>query len=78
VGYERKEKVIFSMTPIKLYALVTLLAFKHFAQTLIRAGFPSTLARTDCKLGKYLLFDLLWAWLTLLPTIGPFPQTSHL
>ena len=38
---------------------------------------PFTLALTFFRLGSQRRFVRLWAWLTLLPTMGPLPQISH-
>ena len=35
---------------------------------------PPTTARTDCRFGCHFRFVTLWAWLTLRPVIGIFPQ----
>ena len=47
-------------------------------QTRRRFTEPATLARTRCRFGNQQRFVLLFAWLTLLPTAGPFPQIPHL
>ena len=49
----------------------------HSVQTLRCCGLPSTSARTRCRLGSHRRLVTLWAWLTLLPVIGPLPQISH-
>jgi len=56
----------------------TLPAFRQEEQTLMRVCLPLILARTGCKLGKKRRGLTLWAWLTFLPVIGPFPQMSHI
>jgi hypothetical protein len=38
---------------------------------------PGTAIRTILRLGSQRLLVLLWAWETLLPVIGPLPQSSH-
>lgn len=37
----------------------------------------SSVTRTVLKFGRNLLLVLLFAWLTLLPTIGPLPVIAH-
>jgi hypothetical protein len=39
---------------------------------------PSVTVLTFCRFGYQRRLVLLWAWLTLLPVTGPFPQISHL
>jgi hypothetical protein len=38
---------------------------------------PSTVARTERRFGIERVFVLLFAWETLFPTSGPFPQMSQ-
>jgi hypothetical protein len=38
---------------------------------------PSTVARTERRFGSERVLVLLFAWETLLPTSGPFPQMSQ-
>ena len=45
--------------------------------TLRRLVPPPTWARTFCRLGSHLVLVLLWAWLTLFPTMGFLPHMSH-
>jgi hypothetical protein len=40
------------------------------------APFGAT-ARTERRFGRERVFDLLFAWETVLPTSGPFPQISQ-
>jgi hypothetical protein len=40
-------------------------------------GWPSTTARTRCRLGSQRRLVTLCAWEMLLPVIGPLPQISH-
>ena len=47
-------------------------------QTKIRRTVPCRFARTRCKLGFQRRLVLLFAWLTLLPTEGPLPQTLQI
>ena len=50
----------------------------HLVHTLVFLVFPPALAIcTVFRLGNHRLFVLLWAWETLLPVTGPFPQISH-
>jgi hypothetical protein len=50
----------------------------HRVQTLVRFRLPSAEAiRTVFRFGSQRLLVLLWACETLLPVIGPFPQSSH-
>jgi hypothetical protein len=46
--------------------------------TLVLFLLPPTVAmRTIFRFGSQRLLVLLWAWETLLPTIGPLPHNSH-
>lgn len=58
-------------------ALTTKPVLMHAVQTVIFCGRPLRTARTLCRLGLKRRLLTLWAWLTLLPTIGFFPQISH-
>ena len=49
------------------------------AATLTLFVLPSSIViLTDLRFGSCLLFVLLFAWETLFPTSGPFPDTEHL
>jgi len=51
----------------------------HDVQTLTFMLFPSGLAtRAVWRFGSHRRRDLLFAWLTLLPEEGPFPQTLQI
>ena len=58
-------------------ALVTLLERIQRVQTLMRLTPPLTRARTDWMFAWNRRRVTLWAWLTLRPTAGPFPQISQ-
>src|SRR5688500_118492 len=58
-------------------ALVTLPALMQRVQASTRSVRPSTEARIFWRFGSVRFLVLLFAWLTLLPTSGLFPQTSH-
>jgi hypothetical protein len=60
-----------------LTAILTLPALRHFAQTFILTTDAPTCALTTWRFGSQRLFDLMWEWLIVWPTTGPFPQTSH-
>ena len=47
-------------------------------QTLMVETEPFLTALTFWRFGCQVLDDLLFAWLTLLPKLGPFPQMSHI
>ena len=70
-------------TPLKLIpknqaGLTTAPERMQRVHTRIRAVRPlSVTVRTFCRLGSQRRLFLLWAWLTLLPVAGPFPQISH-
>jgi hypothetical protein len=53
------------------------LLLRHWVQTRIRLGAPSTSTRTDCRLGYQRRLVLLLAWLTLLPVTGPLAHTAQ-
>ncbi len=59
-------------------ALTTAPERMHLVHTLKLLTLPLCFARTFWRLGIHLLRVLLWAWLTLLPVVGPFPHMSHL
>src|ERR1700674_3630261 len=61
---------------IQLAFLIRLL-LRHWAQTRIRLGAPSTSTRTVCRLGYQRRLVRLLAWLTLLPVTGPLAHTAH-
>src|SRR3984885_7739025 len=56
----------------------TRLERKQFVQTRAVRWVPRSSIRTACKFGSQRRLVLFIAWLTLLPAIGPLPQTSHL
>jgi hypothetical protein len=58
-------------------ALVTLPERKHRVQIFTRRVPPLITARIDVRFGSHRRLVTLWAWLILLPTTGPFPQTSQ-
>ena len=58
-------------------AFLIRLLLRHWVQTRIRLGAPSTSTRTVCRLGYQRRLVRLFAWLTLLPVTGPFAQTAH-
>src|SRR5688572_10949367 len=58
-------------------AFLIRLLFKHWVQTRIRLGAPSTRTRTVCRLGYQRRLVRLLAWLTLLPVTGPLAHTAH-
>jgi len=58
-------------------ALVTLPERRQLEQTFTERTLFSILARTLCRLGRKRRLVVLWAWLTLLPLIGPLPQISQ-
>jgi hypothetical protein len=60
-----------------LTAILTLPALRHFAQTFILTTDAPTCALTTWRFGSQRLLDLMWEWLIVWPTTGPFPQTSH-
>lgn len=47
---------------------------RHREQALTLRVVPSTTARTDWRFRCHLRLETLWAWLTLRPVIGVFPQ----
>jgi hypothetical protein len=50
----------------------------HRVQALTRTVRPVPVTvRTFCRFGSQRRRVLLWAWLTLFPVSGPFPQISH-
>jgi hypothetical protein len=49
----------------------------HLVHTFILLVWPFTLALTVCRFGYQRRFVLLFAWLTLLPTIGFLPHISQ-
>ena len=63
--------------PAAHIALTTLSARMQLAQTLIRRGTPSTIARIVCRFGSNRRRVLLLAWLTLLPDWADLPQMKH-
>jgi hypothetical protein len=52
---------------------------KHLVQILTLLTAPVLLSthRILCRFGYHTFLVLLFAWLTLFPTTGPLPQTSH-
>jgi hypothetical protein len=60
-----------------LAALITLPERMQLVQARMKRTVPLTLACTRCKFGRHRRLVRLLAWLTLLPTDGPLPQTSH-
>jgi hypothetical protein len=56
---------------------VTFPALRHEVHTVTRLERPFTIARTSCRLGIKRRLVTLWAWETLCPNSGFFPQTSH-
>jgi hypothetical protein len=50
----------------------------QLVQTIIFFTRPPDTVRTLCRLGLKRRLVTLWAWLTLLPTIGFLPQISHI
>jgi hypothetical protein len=58
-------------------ALVTWPERIQRVQTLTVIILPFFTALTFCRFGYHTVRVLLLAWLTLLPKLGPFPQTSH-
>src|SRR5205814_2908871 len=58
-------------------AFVTLPALMQRVHASTRSTLPSTMARTFWRFGMVRFLVLLFAWLTLLPTSGRFPQMSH-
>lgn len=59
-------------------ALVTAPDLMQRVQTLTVRTVPLLIALTFCRFGYQVVRDLLLAWLTLFPVLGPLPQTSHL
>src|SRR5580698_2149577 len=51
---------------------------RQFVQTRAVRWVPRSSIRTACRFGSQRRLVLFIAWLTLLPAIGPLPQTSHL
>ena len=49
----------------------------HLVQTRTRLVRPDTFARICTRFGSQRRFVCRFAWLTVLPTAGPFPQTSQ-
>lgn len=47
-------------------------------QTLMLLTVPLLIALIFWRLGRHILRVLLFAWLTLLPKLGPFPQIAHI
>ena len=58
-------------------AFLIRLLFRHWVQTRIRFGAPSTRTRTVCRFGYQRRLLRLLAWLTLLPVVGPLAHTAH-
>jgi hypothetical protein len=60
------------------YARVTLPAFRHDVQTVIRRRFPgATSARTRCTFGFHRRWVRRWECETDMPKPGPLPQMSQ-
>jgi hypothetical protein len=59
-------------------ALITDPDLMQLVQTAIFFTLPFEIVRTRCKFGLNLRLVRLWAWLTLLPTIGFLPHISHI
>ena len=59
-------------------ALTTDPDLMQLVQTTIFLTLPFEIVRTRCRLGLNLRLVTLWAWLTLLPTIGFLPHISHI
>jgi hypothetical protein len=65
--------------PVKSYsAFVTRPERMQRVQTLMVATVPFCTAFTFWRFGYQVLDVLLFAWLTLLPKLGPFPQIEHI
>src|SRR6185503_12459044 len=58
-------------------ALTTLPPRRQRVHTRMRLVAPLMSARTVCRLGSNRRGPTLWAWETVRPTTGPFPQISH-
>lgn len=57
-------------------AFTTFPADMHEVQTFTRRLSPEgSWILKDCRLGSHRRFDLLFAWLTVFPVLGPLPHT---
>jgi len=59
-------------------ALVTCPERMQRVQTLMLCTVPFRNALIFCRLGYQVFAVLLWAWLTLLPKLGPLPHIAHI